>query len=103
MMFDLSTLFKPIISTPNENSEKYVEILPCDILKPYIKCFWGTHKPCVDKATVSSTLIPEACMDIIRHVNYSTNETTQEFYGTKDAPYLPNAENRSGMISTAFA
>jgi len=101
-MFDMSTLFTPLISTPNRFSGKYVEIMPCDALKPYIKCFWGTPSPYLNKPTISSAVIPEACMDIIFNINYSTNKITQEFCGLKDTPYLPNTEKYTGVISTFY-
>jgi len=100
-MFDLSTLFKPLMSTPNASPEKYVEIQPCDALKPYINCFWGTPKPYTNKFTVPPTVvIPDACMDIIFHINYSTDESTSMFIGIQDGFFLSGLGHEIGMIST---
>ena len=37
--------FCPITAEPFRDSQTYTEILPCDALRPYVRCFWGTREP----------------------------------------------------------
>jgi AraC-like DNA-binding protein len=98
-VYDLSTLFKPIISTPCNNPEQYVEIQPCQALKPYIRCFWGEPRPYMYESREPDAAIPDACIDIVFYINYSTNEITNKFCGIGDMPFLPDTGKRSGVIS----
>ena len=58
-MFTLSNLYRPITAQPFVNSETYIEIPPCEELKPYICCFWGIPKP------YTSIAISEAKHDLV--------------------------------------
>lgn len=58
-MLSLAQRYKPVLSTPF-GREGYYEAVPCDALKPYIRCFW-TEKQNTRKVLV----IPDTCMDII--------------------------------------
>lgn len=37
--------FFPITAEPFRNSNAYTEVLPCEALLPYVRCFWGTREP----------------------------------------------------------
>ena len=43
-MLALSQLYRPITGTPFQSDETYREVVPCEPLKPYIRCFWGQRK-----------------------------------------------------------
>ncbi len=45
-MFKLNNIYRPITAQPFLSDQAYTEIQPCEALKPYICCFWGTRKPC---------------------------------------------------------
>lgn len=101
-MFDPNNLFRPITSTPGESSEQYVEVVPCDVLRPYIRCFWGTPRPYINAAPLREThvprvVIPDACMDIIFTVDYLSNEINGQFCGINDAPFV--AVNKEAIES----
>ena len=67
-MQKFNCLYNPITATPFRNDSKYIEILPCQSLKPYIKCFWGTKRPITNikkDITTDELIIPDTCMDII--------------------------------------
>ena len=98
-MRDLSTLFRPITAIPDSHSEEYVEIQPCPVLRPYIRCFWGEPEPFPYESRQSTAATPDACMDIVIYINYSTNEITSRFCGIDDVPLLPSTRRRSGVIS----
>jgi hypothetical protein len=103
-MYRLTNLFKPIIAKP-QNTTDYIEILPCDLLKPYIKCYWGSPQPLLkirEEAFVhhSTVIIPDTCMDIIFDIDYHTNNISSIFCGINDAPFHVLAVNKTALIST---
>ena len=55
-MHKLAEIYHPITGTPFRQDDTYCEITPCDALKPYIRCFWGSVKPV--EAAVS--IMPDA-------------------------------------------
>lgn len=42
--------YHPITATPFRRDEEYREIEPCEVLAPYIRCFWGSERTYVPKA-----------------------------------------------------
>lgn len=71
MKLELSDIYIPITSAPFRNNSEYCEIEPCDALKPYIRCFWGTpDDPNVTPPAGNyDIVIPDTCMDIIYSIN----------------------------------
>lgn len=64
-----------------------MEFIPCDVLKPYIKCFWGTTKPVEQQKASkkkSEIIIPDTCMDIIFDVDFTNNKIQNTFCGIND-------------------
>ena len=41
---NLHKIYHPITATPFQCTQDYMEFAPCDALKPYIRCFWGSEK-----------------------------------------------------------
>lgn len=82
-MQKLSRMYFPITGTPMQRDATYREYAPCDALKPYIRCFWGTEKPVKPAVPVFTTglVIPDTCMDVIFDVNYSANTYSSVFCG----------------------
>lgn len=79
-----------ITSTPFKNNHEYTEILPCQELRPYIRCFWGSRKPYKQQKSVRQTVdlvTPDTCVDIIFDVNYSKNTISSSFCGTHDVSF----------------
>lgn len=102
-MFDLYKLFIPITSNP-KNTKTYIEILPCDKLKPFIRCFWGSPRP-YKKSIIrenASIVIPDGCMDIIFEIDYTKNKISTFFYGINDKFFYIN-ENEDFNLKSTFA
>ncbi len=73
-MFSLDKIYRPITACPFQNNETYCEVEPCEALKPYIRCFWGTPKPITAESEATHGLvIPDTCMDIIFSIDYTHN------------------------------
>ena len=96
-MLAIEQMYRPITATPFQNDETYCEITPCDALKPYICCFWGTKKPIISLQNNNSfgLVIPDTCMDIIFDVNY-TKGTYSDMLCTVDE----NSYRTIGTISS---
>lgn len=71
MKLELSDIYIPITSAPFRNNSEYCEIEPCDALKPYIRCFWGTPDDpnAAPPDENYNIVIPDTCMDIIYSIN----------------------------------
>lgn len=95
MKLELSDIYIPITSAPFRNNSEYCEIEPCDALKPYIRCFWGTP----DDPNTSppggnyDIVIPDTCMDIIYSVNREKQCIESVFCALDERPVkLPEKE-----------
>lgn len=109
---DLYKMYKPLTANPLSFDATYTEILPCDELKPYIRCFWGSqlshnfsdHVDSRDTTNSNfaahSLVTPDTCMDIIIHINYTKNELTHFFCGINDQPFVSQAGATTDIIST---
>ena len=76
-MFTLSDIYEPITAEPFINNETYIKIKPCEELKPYICCFWGTLNPYarnINFEMKSGLVTPDTCMDIIFDIDINKNK-----------------------------
>ena len=81
MPYRIDKNFKTITANPYKRST-YIEIEPCEALKPYIHCFWYSKS---DGTTKYKTLIiPDLCMDIIL---YDNNGFNAKFCGINNNSY----------------
>jgi AraC-like DNA-binding protein len=95
---DLHKMYMPLTANPLSYGATYTEIMPCDALKPYIRCFWGSQPSHI--FTAHSLVTPDTCMDIIINVNYSKNEFQSVFCGINDQPFVSQTEVTTDIIST---
>lgn len=101
-MLTLNNIYRPITAQPFLRDASYTEIQPCEALKPYICCFWGTRKP---NSSINSTeikdklVIPDTCMDIIFNINMDKNELDGLFAGICDTAFMDNAKNETPNMS----
>jgi AraC-like DNA-binding protein len=103
-MYDLSKLFKPITVSLLRNSVTYTEIEPCDVLKPYIRCFWGSPLPYSNSINEGrgndSIVIPDCCMDIIFNMDCLNNKIDNLFCSINDEPFYTTEVNNPNIVST---
>ena len=87
-MFQKLPVYHPITSDPKCIRSGILEIMPRNILKPYIRCFWtnklslgikGNYN--IDKEVF---VTPDTCMDIIFTCDYMTNSIDCKFCGISD-------------------
>lgn len=88
---ELYTIYRPITATPFRCGDKYMEFEPCDILKPYIRCFWGTRgivNRRKSSVVTEEIVTPDTCVDIIFTADYTNNKLDSRFRGIDDRAFL---------------
>lgn len=102
---DFYKIYKPITAAPFIHDRSHVEIEPCDALKPYIRCFWGSQNSYVnDKADIlaGKLLIPDTCMDVVFRINFTDNRLDSDFCGINDGPLSSESENIDNTEKSVF-
>ena len=100
-MYSLVEKYHPITASPFQNDASYREITPCEALKPYIRCFWGTDMPAAQTAVdEKGIVIPDTCMDIIFNVNYTENDCGGFFCTLDEHSYSSSGTSDSDITST---
>lgn len=92
---ELHKMYRPITATPFKCCENYMEFEPCDALKPYIRCFWGTRRPVRPEkgiAAAAEIVTPDTCMDIIFTVDFTYNKIESLFCGIDDRPFVIHSD-----------
>ncbi len=94
---ELTARYVPITAYPASQSDTYSEIPPCEALRPYIRCFWGTAEPICNSVTDSAPtlVIPDTCMDIIFNINYTKNTLDSGFCTIDEIGYYSQAAGTS--------
>lgn len=81
MPYRIDKIFKTITANPYQRST-YLEVAPCEALKPYIHCFWYSTNDIT--GTYKSLIIPDLCMDIIL---YDFGGCHADFCGINNRPF----------------
>lgn len=90
---ELYKQYTPITAAPFRCSDEYMEFAPCEALKPYIRCFWGTRVPVTQMADkeVTGVVTPDTCMDIIFTVDFTNNQIDSQFCGIDDRTFTTHS------------
>lgn len=103
MPFRLDKIFTTVTANPTR-AGNYTEIEPCDALKPYIRCFWGSRynkKDISDIENKKTLVIPDICMDIMVTGNSDLNSIGSHFCGINNFSYFVD-ENDSFCFGIRF-
>lgn len=90
---------------PFTKSREYMEIAPCEALRPYVRCFWGSVMPyrsedCKDSGS-ESLVTPDTCMDVIFDINHTNGSADSCFCGIDDRSFTANGGGTvRGTVST---
>lgn len=106
MIHKLYKSYNPITATPFQCIEEYMEFVPCDALKPYIRCFWGSKKAVAqEKNSVGKMgiVIPDTCMDIIFTVDFTNNKIFSSFCGIDDRTFVIRNDSKEKKTFLVFA
>lgn len=101
MAFSLHEIYQPLTALPCRHNETYTEIPPCEALRPYVRCFWGTagHSAPVGEAS-GGLVIPDTCMDIIVDINFTQNCVEDWFCGVNDRYFVSSGAEQSDKQAT---
>lgn len=89
MAFSLHEIYQPLTALPYRHSETYTETPPCEALRPYVRCFWGTAgHSVIAEASGGGLVIPDTCMDIIVNINFTQNRVDDWFCGVNDRHFI---------------
>lgn len=102
----MRAFYNPITATPFAHNESYMEFEPCEALKPYIKCFWGTKEPYRHRKTDIPTqgiVTPDTCVDIIFTVDFTNDRIEGGFCGIDDRTFMTYDANDEDKRVSIFA
>lgn len=94
--------YRPLTATPFKTTEENKEKTPCETLRPYIKCFWGSESSYIRRGNIDSKelIIPDTCVDIIYYIDYTNNTISGGLCGLNDQSfYVDNDCNDKHLIS----
>ena len=98
-----NAIYRPLTATPFKRNSFYMENPPSKELQSYIRCYWGTENPLIqiENDDVPELVIPDTCVDIIYHIDYTDNTVTGGFCGVNDCSFhAHNNETIDHMVST---
>lgn len=99
-------LYRPITATPFRMERDYKEIVPCDGLREYVCCFWGSETPFVCQETMvehQTLVIPDTCADLMYTVDFTENRIYGGFCGINDASFYAGSSGTAGHLISTFA
>lgn len=98
-----NAIYRPLTATPFKRNSFYTEFTPSKELQSYIRCYWGTENPLIqiENDDAPELVIPDTCVDIIYHIDYTDNTMTGGFCGVNDCSFHAyNSETIGHMVST---
>lgn len=97
---ELHKIYNPITAAPFRCGRDYMEFVPCDALRPYVRCFWGTRKAVTQEDGDTDTaeiVTPDTCMDIIFTADLTNNIIKSRFCGIDDRTFITHTDyNKEG-------
>lgn len=97
----MDQIFRPLTSSPFRRDDTYTEILPCEALRPYICCFWGTSQPLQRcEAACESLVTPDTCMDILIDLDYTRQSLSSRFVAIDDRAFLARGNGTGHLVAT---
>ena len=94
-------------SRPFLSDGRYREYRPCELLRPYILCYWTMEDEVTpdrrgSEANAPVLVIPDTCADIIIRINHTRQEISGYLCGIQDQPFL-SVPRISGDEVSCFA
>lgn len=100
-----SIIYRPLTATPFKRNSFHTELFPCKELESYIRCYWGTENPLIqiENDDAPELVIPDTCVDIIYHIDYTNNTVTGGFCGINDCSFHAHGSGTIGHMVSTFA
>lgn len=107
---DFYKIYNPITALPFRSGNEYVELAPCEALRPYVRCFWGSVAPYWSKdvspaspaAAAGSLVTPDTCMDVILDINHTDRNCETGFCGLDDRSYRVGSSRPGNRFVSTF-
>lgn len=98
-------MYYPLTATPFKRNSFYTELFPCKVLQSYIRCYWGTENPLIqiENDDTPELVIPDTCVDIIYHIDYTNHTVTGGFCGVNDCSFHTHSSGTMGHMVSTFA
>ena len=98
-------MYYPLTATPFKRNSFYTELFPCKELQSYIRCYWGTENPLIqiENDDTPELVIPDTCVDIIYHIDYTNHTVTGGFCGVNDCSFHTHSSGTMGHMVSTFA
>ena len=98
-------IYRPLTATPFKSNRFYTEIAVVKELQSYIRCYWGTENPHIqfENDDAPELVIPDTCVDIIYHIDYTDNTVTGGFCGVNDYSFHAQGRGTISHIVSTFA
>lgn len=101
----MKTCYYPLTAAPFQKNGKYRELPPRRELTEYVRCFWGSEPACFDTVQnrEGELVIPDTCVDIIYHIDYTQNQVTGGLCGINDRSFYAIDNSVPGHVTATFA
>lgn len=98
-------MYYPLTATPFKRNSFYTELFPCKELQSYIRCYWGTENPLIqiENDDTPELVIPDTCVDIIYHIDYTNHTVIGGFCGVNDCSFHTHSSGTMGHMVSTFA
>lgn len=100
-----NTIYRPLTATPFKRNNFYTEFPPSKELQSYIRCYWETENPLtqIENDNAPELVIPDTCVDIIYHIDYTNNIVTGGFCEVNDCSFHAHGNGTIGHMVSNFA
>jgi len=100
-----NAIYRPLTATPFKRNSFYTENPPSKELQSYIRCYWGTENSLIqiENDNTPELVIPDTCVDIIYHIDYTDNIVTGGFCGLNDCSFHAHNNGIIGHTVSTFA
>ena len=100
-----NAIYRPLTATPFKRNSFYTENPPSKELQSYIRCYWGTENSLIqiENDNTPELVIPDTCVDIIYHIDYTDNIVTGGFCGVNDCSFHTHNNRTIGHTVSTFA
>lgn len=100
-----NTIYHPLTATPFKRNSFYTELYPHIELQSYVRCYWGTENLLIqiENDDAPELVIPDTCVDIIYHIDYTNNTVTGGFCGVNDCSFHAHSSRTIAHMVSTFA
>lgn len=100
-----NAIYRPLTATPFKRNGFYTENPSSKELQSYIRCYWGTENPLIqiENDNTPELVIPDTCVDIIYHIDYTDNTVTGGFCGVNDCSFHAHGNGTIGHMVSTYA